>query len=378
MSGLLPITFIFYSYPMRIRIPWSIWLRQIDSVDLKIDFEAYKILAPTLSHTSTSRQYRQIIYPTFMSSYFAELTANARKSLIESPDESKGYTPKLDTSKLTWVPMIHCGEHVVSLEAAAKAARTKAEQLQDPTRPAAGPLEPFIFSMIVFITQDDFFASSCGRWRGPTLGAPTFADVKLTFTGAAPADPLLAKEFYRSCAKIAQLFESAKSSELHQRQGVFVKSDDPTKRKLRFTHRLFEKMKDVDDDNDEDVPMAFKIHQWPVRHEEARKAISGMASTHRVNYLPAYDASPEGKLIYPSAYDTQLPGALAQIRFTLSHWDIKQDRRDVFNANIVQIRVLDPPQTAFSPSSPGRRKFSAIDDMSGDISPKKARHGSGP
>ncbi|KAJ6477314.1 hypothetical protein C8R47DRAFT_1139938 [Mycena vitilis] len=274
--------------------------------------------------------------------------------------------------------MITCGEHVVSFEAAAKAARTKAEQLQDPTKPATGPLEPFIFSTIVFITLDDFFATSCGRWRGPTLGAPTFADVKLTFTGAAPADPLLAKEFYRSSAKISQLFESARSSELHQPQGVFVKSDDPTKRKLRFTHRLFEKCKDVGDQDDEDVPAAFKIHQWPVRQEEARKAIAGMRLTHRVYYLPAYDASSEGKLIYPSAYDTQLPGALAQIRFTLSHWDIKRDRRDVFNANIVQIRVLSPPQTAFSPSSPARRKFSATDDMSGDISPKKARHGSGP
>jgi len=274
--------------------------------------------------------------------------------------------------------MENYGNRAVSIEAAAKAVKAAAEGLQDPTKPGARAdiLKPFIFSIIVSITSEDFFASSCGKWKGPTIAAQTFANVKLTFTGEAPADPLLAEEFHHSCAKISQMFALAKTSEAHERRGVFVESGD--KIKLRFTHRLFEELKDGEEDDDADVPAAFKIHQWPVRHEEARKAINGMKSTHRVNYLRAYDASPEGRLLFPGAYDSQLPGALAQIRFTLSHWNIcqsGQNPRDVFNANIEHIRILNPPRTA-SPSK--RRKFSAIDDVSGDISPKKARPASGP
>ncbi|KAJ7675699.1 hypothetical protein DFH06DRAFT_1170235 [Mycena polygramma] len=308
--------------------------------------------------------------------YFAELTSNARKKLIESSDELKGYTRTIKPAKLTWFAMGNYGEHAVSIEAAEKAERAKEDHIQDPTLPVPGALEPFVFSIIVDITADNFFASSCGRWSGPTLGARTFAEQKLNFTGAAPTNEVLARDFDRACQKILKLFASAKSSEMHQRKGVFVNDDDPTKMKLRFHHPLFEKIADGDEEDDDDnIPEAFKIDQWPVRHEAARKARDKMTSTHRVNYLPAYDASREGKLILPGDYETQLPGALAQIKFTLSHWDFKKDRRDVFNANIVHIRVLKPPPTTSSPNSPGKpkRPFAATDEMSGDISPKKAR-----
>jgi hypothetical protein len=106
-----------------------------------------------------------------------------------------------------------------------------------------------------------------------------------------------------------------------------------------------------------------------------------MTATHRVNYLPAYNAI--GNLIYPNDYEAQLRGALAQVKFTLSHWNIHKQgmllprcptstftninsHKDVFSANIEHIRILTPPCPA-SPSK--RRKFTATDDVSGDISP---------
>ncbi|KAJ6477313.1 hypothetical protein C8R47DRAFT_1219868 [Mycena vitilis] len=306
--------------------------------------------------------------------YFAELTSNARKKLIESSDELKGYTRAVKPAKLMWLAMGNCGEHVVSIEAVEKAQRAKEDHIQDPTLPVPGALEPFVFSIIVNITADDFFATPCGRWSGPALGARTFAEQKLNFTGAAPTNETLAKDFDRACQKILELFALAKSSEMHQPKGIFV--NDLAKMKLRFHHPLFEEIADGDeDDEDDNIEDAFKIKHWPVRHEAARKARDKMTSTHRVNYLPAYDASRKGNLILPGDYETQLPGALVQIKFTLSHWNFKKDRRDVFNANIVHIRVLKPAPTTSSPNSPSKpkRHFAATDEMSGDISPKKAR-----
>ncbi|KAJ7928014.1 hypothetical protein B0H13DRAFT_1014234 [Mycena leptocephala] len=237
----------------------------------------------------------------------------------------------------------------------------------------ADTLEPFIFSMIVSITSEDFFALPCGRWMGPTVVAPTFADAKLTFTGGVPADPRLARDFQQSCAKIVQIFESVRPSGTHEQRGVLLKQEDPVSRiKLRFTHRLFQKVEEGEEEDD-DIPPAFTIDHWPVRHQQAREAIAGMTATHRVNYLPAYNAI--GNLIYPDDYEAQLRGALAQVRFTLSHWNIRQ--QDVFTANIEHIRILTPPPP--HPASPSkRRKFTATDDVSGDISPKKARPANGP
>jgi hypothetical protein len=180
-----------------------------------------------------------------MSSYFEKLTANARKKLVESSNELTGYTKNIKPSHLIWVPKGSCsnGNQVVSIEATSKAVEAAAERLQDPTMPAAeaDTLEPFIFSMIVSITSEDFFALPCGRWMGPNMVAPTFADAKLTFTGGVPADPRLARDFQQSCAKIVQIFESVRPSGTHEQRGVLLKQEDPVSRiKLRFTHRLFQ------------------------------------------------------------------------------------------------------------------------------------------
>jgi hypothetical protein len=175
--------------------------------------------------------------------YFEKLTANAHQKLVDSSNELTGYTKKINPSQFIWAPKHRYpyGNQIVSVEATAKALKAAAERLQDPTMPAAeaDTPEPFIFSMIVSITSEDFFALPCGRWMRPTDAAPTFADAKLTFTGAVPADPLLAGDFQESCAKIVQLFESVRPSGTNERRGVLLKQD-ASRIKLRFTHRLFQ------------------------------------------------------------------------------------------------------------------------------------------
>ncbi|KAJ7442657.1 hypothetical protein FB451DRAFT_99147 [Mycena latifolia] len=274
------------------------------------------------------------------------------------------------------------GDQVVSIEAVERTKKAMEEHLQDPSKPEAEGPSPFVFSMIVFITYENFYGMPCANWNGPTIQTRTFADAKLTFTGKAPTHPHLAKDFHESWAKLAKIFDSAKTPDAHGQRGVLIPPSENASldSKLKFTHRLFETVQEGDEDDD-DVPVEFTIQQWPVRSDAAKKALAELKSTHRVIHLPAFDASPEGKVIPPGAYKTQLAGALAQIQFTLSHWSIRSKTKcgssntvDVFAAaNLVHIRILNPP--ANCPPSPSKRtrKFTATDDVSGDISPKKPR-----
>ncbi|KAJ7486012.1 hypothetical protein B0H11DRAFT_2016559 [Mycena galericulata] len=224
---------------------------------------------------------------------------------------------------------------------------------------------------------------SCGNWKGRTVAAPTFADQKLRFTGKAPTDDSeLAKDFHIAREKLEQIFKAAKTSDRHVQRGVFMEpfpGSPPSEMKLQFTHRLFEKIHKGDEEIEEGLLPEFTIGEWPVASEPAKQALAEMKYTHRVNYLAAFDATPEGNLIRPDAYEARLRGALAQIRFTLSNWYIGQKGenppKDVFMANIAHIRVLAPPtKLSASPKRP-RKKFTAQDDVSGDISPKKPRLG---
>ncbi|KAJ7695690.1 hypothetical protein B0H17DRAFT_1178173 [Mycena rosella] len=308
-------------------------------------------------------------------SYLDKLLTNARKRLVESSDSENGYTKTVAVSDLTWHRIGNFGDQVVSVAAAEKTKKAVEEHLQDSSKPEATAPPPFVFSTIVFITYEDFYGDPATNWRTPSPIAQKLSDAKLTFTGKAPADPVLAKDFHDSRAKLEKIFELAKTSVAHTRQGVIITPPGQAlcDRKLRFTHRLFEKVEEGDED-DPKFPPEFKIQQWPVQTEEAIRALAEIKCTHRVIPLQAYDATPEGQIIRPVAYKEQLRGALAQIKFTLSHWDIRKDRRDVFAADVVHIRILNPP--ANYPATPNKKRmFSAVDTLSGDISPKKARAG---
>ena len=57
--------------------------------------------------------------------------------------------------------------------------------------------------------------------------------------------------------------------------------------------------------------------------------------------LPAYLTN--GKKILPTKYRERLQSAIVEIQFTISH--IVVNKKDIFGANVVNIDVLQPPQT---------------------------------
>ncbi|KAJ6559053.1 hypothetical protein DFH09DRAFT_1161711 [Mycena vulgaris] len=302
-------------------------------------------------------------------SYFDELTANSREKLFKSSNHETGYTRTIAVSALKWHRMDKSRDQVVSVEAVAQTRAAMERRAQNSNKnPELKPLSPFIFSMIVLITPTDFCAMPCANWSGPTDMTPTFAHAKMTFTGKAPENNVhLEKDFHAAHTTLEKICKLAQTSDAHTRQGLFAPSYNVPK--LRFTHRLFEKVKQGEEDGDGET--FAKILQWPVISDEARKALAEMKSTHRAIRLVAYDV--HGHIIPPSHYETQLPGALAQIKFTLSHWNIKQRASDVFCADIWHIRILVPSLPTLPPSSPSKRKLNLKDEESGDILPKKAR-----
>jgi hypothetical protein len=61
----------------------------------------------------------------------------------------------------------------------------------------------------------------------------------------------------------------------------------------------------------------FTIGGWHVAHDEARKALKEIQTTHRVDYPVIWDLN--SKLVYPRFYETELRGAIVKVSFTLKH-----------------------------------------------------------
>ena len=85
----------------------------------------------------------------------------------------------------------------------------------------------------------------------------------------------------------------------------------------------------------------FHIHHWPTTTPEAEEALHKIQNTHQVRPLPAY--STNGKKILPNKYRERLQSAIVEVQFTISH--IIVNKKDIFGADIVNIDVLQPPQT---------------------------------
>jgi hypothetical protein len=107
----------------------------------------------------------------------------------------------------------------------------------------------------------------------------------------------------------------------------------------------------------EDLGPIFSIENWPTSNTTASQALSELETTHRVIPIPAYDM--HGALIWPSQYPKFLQNAVAEFRFTLTHWSIggKDGGVDAYTADIVDILVLIPPPPTVV--SPRKRKVAA-------------------
>ncbi|KAJ7147092.1 hypothetical protein C8R43DRAFT_953288 [Mycena crocata] len=190
------------------------------------------------------------------------------------------------------------GGWLVSIEVVERSLKAEEECLQDPSQPESDPPYPFVFSIIVFIAYEDCYVKPCGNWSGQESTPPKFADVKLTFTGQAPSDPQLARDFQHSCMKLEKVLGYARRQTPTFNMGFLLNV------------RGFLKAKILESEADDEPPAKLTIDQWPVDSEEARKAITKMKATHRVNHLPVYDAA--GKLVFPRACVGKLLGALAR------------------------------------------------------------------
>lgn len=115
---------------------------------------------------------------------------------------------------------------------------------------------------------------------------------------------------------------------------------------------------------------------WPAEHDEARKALKEMISTHRVRPLQAFDV--KAQIIKPSEYRKRLQGAMVLAGFTVTHYSIgaKHDKEaiDTYVADIAFIRVLIPPQPT-APVTPKRKRTSMVDPYTPDFegSPSKKK-----
>lgn len=101
------------------------------------------------------------------------------------------------------------------------------------------------------------------------------------------------------------------------------------------------------------------LNKWPVRSDAAREALTEMDGKFYVIPIPAYDM--HGELIDPDCYRRRLEGALVAVRFTLTHRSVNS--RDIYTADVENIRVLSPPKpTLVTPRNRGR--VPAFDPMS--------------
>ena len=123
--------------------------------------------------------------------YLAEKLQNACQALI-----TKGlYLGVSDlTGKLVW-DRDGRAEHLVTVEAAEAAAASHKVYASDPDAPEPVAPEAAILSAVVKISEEDYWLTSCGMWKGPTEAAKSFADVKPTCMGQVPEHDIFADDF---------------------------------------------------------------------------------------------------------------------------------------------------------------------------------------
>lgn len=113
----------------------------------------------------------------------------------------------------------------------------------------------------------------------------------------------------------------------------------------------------------------------PVHGDIAKAELAAMKDTHVFNILPAYDM--DGNLIMPNDYESSLRGALVVVSATLNHYDIRargsSPASNTFVADIVKIRVLQPPVQGVAEKVVRKRVPTKDDDFVLVSSSKRAR-----
>lgn len=319
--------------------------------------------------------------------YMKERMENLQKSLLESGTylgaaKSLGQT----STWLKWERVGNADYAVTEREARAGTAEETEEEDADAREP-----KPAILTAVVQISDDDYWLTACGMWKEPTDVTASLAEVKPSCMGIAPKDETFGQDFPNVLKSLQDIRDSKKSPGCEKQVGM-LKND-----RIKFRHVLFEKKRKTkngegkesgkgkakEEENEasstvssdsEDLPPEFTIAGWPVDFPETEQELRKMEDTHRVNWVDAYDE--KGHRIGPAEYRQHLQGALALIRFTVTHWSIKkrtgQAPCDAFVADIWSIRVLSPPDNFNKKTLGGKkRKLYKKDPDTPDMAPKK-------
>ncbi|KDR79172.1 hypothetical protein GALMADRAFT_1225905 [Galerina marginata CBS 339.88] len=233
-------------------------------------------------------------------------------------------------------------------------------------------------SVVVYITPEDYWLTSCGMWKKPTSGCRTFDKMKLSCTGVAPTHEVFQPDFGTAALNLRALLQKV-ANPAGPVSGVLVRGEGDVE-KIKFRHVLFEPISDAEDSGQNHVEgnnvlPEFDIAVWPAHFDAAKEALQNMVSTHRVVPVPAYNI--QGNLIHPEQYRKHLERATARVTFSLKHWCIGAKYKgsgvpgdDTYIADIESIRVLEPPRSPV-PDTPRKRKIAATDPLDIEMSPSR-------
>lgn len=173
--------------------------------------------------------------PVSASQFITEKMRNTRDALLTDGI----YLGTADiANKVKWV-RVDNGDILVTATTADTMEHAQTDHAADPDENPLPDVPPAILSAVVLITEDDFWMTSCGMWKGSTSACPTFADVKPTCTGGAPNHEVFTNDFRTVCGNVTAIMEQGRTAGFSNIKGIKVNGADG-KTKLKFRHILFE------------------------------------------------------------------------------------------------------------------------------------------
>ncbi|KAG5634481.1 hypothetical protein H0H81_001803 [Sphagnurus paluster] len=127
--------------------------------------------------------------------------------------------------KLTWARVRHEETLVTKASLEALQAAQKAAQETDvegSTPPHIPPLDVVNLSIVVEITTEDFWMTSCGLWKGPNRGCNAFSDMKLTCTGAKPTHAVFSPDYPTAIGNLKYLMDIAATEGFNNKKGLLA------------------------------------------------------------------------------------------------------------------------------------------------------------
>ncbi|KAJ7861800.1 hypothetical protein B0H14DRAFT_2575717 [Mycena olivaceomarginata] len=197
--------------------------------------------------------------------------------------------------------------------------------------------------------QNDFWLMPDVNWRGKTPYTKTFEDVSLRCRLVAPKIPDFAASDFSEALANLDWFMGASATPGNTRQSIVEAGA------IKLRHVLFE------------IQRSKLWKTGPAARKRLGRARDTIKRTHTVLPLKAFDMA--GNLLPPTKYSEALKGAVVRVSVKLTHWKFRPQGddpmgRDVYTADIDNIRVLVPPEqrtrkviprTDPGPSSPSKK-----------------------